>query len=133
MPLDTQKLQKQFTKVGGSKVMFQWKFKEELAKTIDIVSDVFEKKIPEIAILHSLDTSANSIKIRVEYEGEDKLIHSIFRYSHNDEKFGHIHIEITLSSHSEKTKSHFMGKFSVIDHKGIETALMKDILVCIKH
>ncbi len=133
MPLDTQKLQKQFTKVGGSKVMFQWKFKEELVKTIDLLALQLEKDIPSIAILHSLDTWANNIKIRVEYEGEDKLINAIFRYSHNDEKFGHIHIEITLSSHSEKTKSHFMGKFSVIDHKGIEKALMKDIMVCIKH
>lgn len=96
------------------------------------MSGIFEKRIPEIAILHSLDTTANSIKIRVEYEGEDKLIHCIFRYQKNDEKFGHIHIEITLSSRSEKTKSHFAGKFSVIDHKGIEEALLKDVFICIK-
>lgn len=63
---------------------------------------------------------------------ERKNINCIFRYHHDDEWFGNVNIELVLSELSEKTKTRFVGKYSVLDREKIRKDIIADMLICLK-
>ncbi len=134
MFVETKKLQKQFTKVGGSTARFHGKFKEELAKTIDIIWSTIEADIWEDFVFDSISSGNNNIKMIIHAKDVDerKNINCIFRYHHDDEWFGNVNIELVLSELSEKTKTRFVGKYSVLDRAKIKKDIVADILTCLK-
>ena len=133
MQADTKKLQKQLTASVGSKVRFQWKFKDELEKTLEMVAGELEKSFPDTWTLSDLTLWNNNIKLKIteNMSGHDMMINCIFRYSRDDEKFGNIHIELAVSEISQKTKVHFMWKYNVIDHKNIIKNIVRDFWICL--
>jgi hypothetical protein len=56
----------------------------------------------------------------------------ILRYHHADEKYGNVHIEITLSGLSREKKVQFLGKFLVTDKKKIGTKIVEALTVGMK-
>ncbi len=60
------------------------------------------------------------------------MINCIFRYHHDDEKFGNVNIELVASEVSKKSRLHFVGKFQILDHRTIEERVLRDIITSIQ-
>jgi hypothetical protein len=104
-----------------SKVKFFGDFKAELRKTLLLLEKELTIEIERDFTLDTFDVGTYDIKIRVrdESKGTQKIISAIFRFHHNDEKFGNVHIEVLVSELSEKNKSEFLGKYLVTNRKKI--------------
>jgi hypothetical protein len=85
-------------------------------------------------MIDSIIAGRSDIKIRINdtNTGIEKLMNCIFRYHHDDEKYGYVHIELTSYELSLKPRVHFMGKYSVTDRKNIEKDILKDLVICIE-
>jgi hypothetical protein len=69
----------------------------------------------------------NNIKIWFragEYDAE-KIVNIVFRYHHEDEWYGHVHIEAILSELSQKPKSTFLGKYALKEYLPIRDNLFE--------
>jgi hypothetical protein len=104
-----------------SKVKFFWDFKAELKKTLQEVEKVLIQRVEEEYTLDFVDVGNNDIRIRVRDEdlNSQKIVSAIFRFHHDDEKYGNVHIEILVSELSEKNQSQFLGKYLVTNRKKI--------------
>ncbi|MBP9780143.1 hypothetical protein KBD33_06015 [Candidatus Gracilibacteria bacterium] len=122
------------TKKSGSKIMFQGDFKKELQKTIDILGEYIEKNLCDSFEIDSVIGGRNSLKIRINdaEHNVNKMINCIFRYHHDEEKFGHVNIEIVASEHSKETKLHFVGRFGVLERDKINKSVFDDVLTSLK-
>ncbi len=74
------------------------------------------------------------IKIRINDEEQDirRVINCIFRYHHDEQKFGNINIELGSYELSKKTMVHFVGTFSITDRERIKRVLLEDVIGCAK-
>lgn len=117
-----------------STVRFQWDFRLELQKTIDILETYFEAELPKHFVVDSVLAGGNEIKIRINDDEQNirRVINCIFRYHHDEEKFGNINIELGSYEVSKKTMVYFVGTFSIIDRERIKKILFKDVIICIK-
>jgi hypothetical protein len=122
------------TKKSGSKVMFNGDFKKELQKTIDVLGEYIEKNLSTDFEIDSVIWWRNSLKIRVNdaEHNVNKMIHCIFRYHHDEEKFGYVNIEIVASEHSKETKLHFVGRFGVLERDTINKNILEDVIISLK-
>jgi hypothetical protein len=122
------------TRSTGSKVMFWGDFKEELQKTIDALEEFMEKNLHEYFEVDSILGWRNNLKIRVNDRERniEKMVNCIFRYHHNEEKFGFVNIEIVVSELSQKPRLHFVGRFGVLEREKIHKSILEDIIICIK-
>ena len=117
-----------------STVRFQWDFRVELQKTIDILETYFEAELPKHFVVDSVLAGGNEIKIRINDDEQNirRVVNCIFRYHHDEEKFGNINIELGSYEVSKKTMVYFVGTFSIIDRERIKKILFKDVISCIK-
>ncbi len=117
-----------------STVRFQWDFRLELQKTIDILETYFEAELPKHFVVDSVLAGGNEIKIRINDDEQNirRVVNCIFRYHHDEEKFGNINIELGSYEVSKKTMVYFVGTFSIIDRERIKKILFKDVISCIK-
>lgn len=122
------------TRKSGSKIMFQGDFKKELQKTIDVLGEFIGKNLSTNFEIDSIIGWRNGLKIRVNdtEHNVNKMIHCIFRYHHDEEKFGYVNIEIVLSEHSQETKTHFVGRFGVLERDTINKRVFDDVIVSLK-
>lgn len=114
--------------------MFQGNFKAEVQRSIHELETFLEKELRSVYDDIYVESGRNNVKVRVIVRSEwiEKIINCIFRYHHDDEKFGNIHIELVVSEVSETSRLHFVGKFGVQDHRTIEKAVLQDLLKCIQ-
>ncbi len=114
--------------------MFNGDFKAELQKTIDILEEFMEKNLREYFDVDSILGWRNNLKIRVNDRERniEKMINCIFRYHHNEEKFGYVNIELVSYELSQKPKLHFVGRFGVLERDKINKSILEDIIICIK-
>jgi hypothetical protein len=69
------------------------------------------------------------LKIRLrDAEKEPMILNCVFRYHHNDTKFGNINIDFVSSGFAKKPTVHMVGKFSIIDHETIKTKVLEDLI-----
>ncbi len=117
-----------------SKVKFFWDFKKELKKILEKLEISLSVEIWKEYVIDSIITGSNDIKLRIGDEEKwiYKLVHIIFRYHHDDEKYGNVHIEISTDELSKKTKTQFLWKFLVTKIKDIEKEVLKNTLYHIK-
>ena len=117
-----------------STVRFQWDFRAELQKTIDILELYFEEELPKIFVVDSVLAGGNEIKIRINDDEQNirRVVNCIFRYHHDEQKFGNINIELGSYELSKKTMVYFVGTFSIIDRERIKKILLKDVISCIR-
>ena len=117
-----------------TRVKFFWDFKKELEKTLFELEIILTKEISAYFTLDTFDVGNNDIKIRVRDEsvGSQKILSAIFRFHHDDEKYGNVHIEILVSEVSRKNQSLFLGKYLVTDRKNIIPDVSKAIMLGIR-
>jgi len=72
------------------------------------------------------------IRIRNDDEGVDGIVNCVYWYKHNDIKFGYLHIDLVTTSHSEKPKTRYLGKFNVMDREDIREAVLREVLAEMK-
>lgn len=125
------KTEKQSTR---STVRFQWDFRDELQKTIDILEVYFEEELWKYFVVDSVLAWGNEIKIRINDDEKNirRVVNCIFRYHHNEQKFWNINIELGSYELSKKTMIYFVGTFSITDRERIKKFLLKDVINCIK-
>ena len=113
---------------------FFWNFREELAKTLAELEILLTLELWEIFSVNSIFLGNNDIKIRIRDESEwiDKIVGVIFRYHHEDEKYGNVHIEVVASELSKKTKTHFLWRFLITDRKNINKEVLQTLILGIR-
>lgn len=116
-----------------STVRFNGDYRAELQKTIDILELYFESELPKHFAIDSVIAGWYEIKIRVNDEAKDirRVVNCIFRYHHDEQKFGNINIELGSYELSKKTMVHFVGTFSIVDRERIKRVLFEDVIGCI--
>lgn len=109
-------------------------FRVELEKTLRELEKTLREEISLHFTLDDIDVGNHDIKIRVRDEsvGSEKIVSAIFRYHHDDEKYGNVHIEILASEVSQKNKSHFLGKYLVTNRKKIIPDVSSAIILGIR-
>jgi hypothetical protein len=70
-----------------------------------------------------------NLKIRIGDEHGTRIVNCVFRYHHNDTKFGNIHIDLVTSALAKKPETHVVGKFLVTDHDGIRERVIADLIL----
>ena len=117
-----------------TRVKFFGDFRAELKKTLLELEKKLTQDIAEHFSIDSCDVGNNDIKIRVRDEsvGSQKILSAIFRFHHDDEKYGNVHIEILVSEVSRKNQSLFLGKYLVTDRKKILPDVSKAIILGIR-
>ncbi len=117
-----------------STVRFQGDFRTELQKTIDILETHFEEELGKYFEVDSVLAWANEIKIRINDDEKNirRVVNCIFRYHHDEQKFGNINIELGSYELSKKTMVYFVGTFNITDRVRIKKILLEDVIRCIK-
>jgi hypothetical protein len=118
-------------KTKGSTVRFKWDFKKELQKLILLLESSVPSVLAEFYIVDDMVVGNNNLKIWIrndEYAIE-KIINCVFRYHHDDEWFGNIHIELVATELSQKPKSRFLGKFNLAEKQKIQEIFIKEFLL----
>ena len=117
-----------------STVRFQWDFRVELQKTIDLLEIYFEEELPKYFVVDSVLAGGNEIKIRINDDEQNirRVVNCIFRYHHDEQKFGNINIGLASYETSKKAMVYFVGTFSIIDRERIKKILLKDVISCIR-
>ncbi len=115
-----------------STVRFNGDYRAELQKTIDILELYFEAELPKSFFVDSVIAWGYEIKIRINDEEQNirRVINCIFRYHHDEQKFGNINIELGSYELSKKTMVFFVGTFSIIDRERIKRVLLADVIGC---
>lgn len=117
-----------------TRVKFFGDFRLELEKTLSELEKTLREEIPLHFTLDDIDVGNNDIKLRVRDESvwSEKIVSAIFRYHHDDAKYGNVHIEILASEVSQKNKSHFLGKYLVTNRKKIIPDVVKAVILGIR-
>lgn len=117
-----------------STVMFQWKYKEELQKTMDILEKAIEDESWKQYIVDSILGGNNNLKVRIDDQEQwvERIVNCRFRHHHTDERYGNIHIDLVTTGLGIKSTTHKVGKFSIMDREVIVEKVLKDMLACIK-
>ena len=104
-----------------SKVKFFGDFKSELRITLLEIEKALKTRVESDSLLDWIEVGNHEISIRARHTVDDpqKIISAIFRYHHDDEKYGNVHIEIVVSELSEKNIVEFLGKYLVTNRKKI--------------
>lgn len=117
-----------------STVMFQWKYKEELQKTMDILEKAIEEDLSDYFIVDSILGGNNNLKVRIDDQdqGVERIVNCMFRHHHTDERYGNIHIDLVTTGLGMKSKLHNVGKFGILDRGTIKERVLKDLVACVK-
>lgn len=117
-----------------STVMFQWKYKEELQKTMDSVEKAIEEDLKDYFVVDSILWGNNNLKVRIDdrEQGVERIVNCMFRHHHTDERYGNIHIDLVTTGLGIKSKLHEVGKFSILDRETIKEKVLKDLIICVK-
>lgn len=117
-----------------TRVKFFRDFRLELEKTLNELEKTLKEEISLHFTLDDIEVGNHDIKIRVRDEsvGSEKILSAIFRYHHDDEKYGNVHIEILVSEVSRKNQSLFLGKYLVTNRKKIIPDVSKAIMLGIR-
>jgi len=101
---------------------------------INILDTYLEQELPQYFVVDSILAGGNEIKIRINDDEQNirRVVNCIFRYHHDEQKYGNINIELGAYELSKKTMVHFVGTFSIIDHERIKRVLLEDIIGCIR-
>ena len=117
-----------------STVRFQWDFRAELQKTIDLLEIYFEDELPKEFVVDSVLAGNNEIKIRINDDEQNirRVVNCIFRYHHDEQKFGNVNVELGSYEVSKKTMVYFVWTFSILDRERIKKILLQDVVRCIR-
>ena len=112
-----------------SKVKFAGKYEEELKKTIRAFEIVLEKGLAKKLCIDSIIVGNNNIKMHVDDMDRNilRMVNCIFRYDATNKRYGHCAIELVSNELSKKPRLHFVGKFWILDHEKINSAIAKDL------
>lgn len=116
-----------------SKVMFGGKYKEALENLMEILEEMFEWAEAEHFVIDSVIPGNNNIRLRItETEmGEQIIVNCVFWYHHNDQRYGLINIDLVTTGYKQKTKTHFVGTFGILDHENIKTRVCNDLITSV--
>jgi hypothetical protein len=112
-----------------SNIKFDGDFKKELKQTIEHLWIDIEKD-PYMAINgNSIETWRNAIKLRIydDLGNHERMNQYIFRYHHDDEWYGNVHIEVVTTGFSESSATDFLWTFWLKDYKKILEIILKNL------
>ena len=133
MSVDT--IRRIISKVWIKSKKFFWDFRAELLLSIAAIEVGCEKSVSEIYSLDSIISKLNEIKIRIDDPDHhiDIIVTIILRYNNDDEKYGHVHVEIVFSGMSKKPKSDFLGSYLVTDRMKLTKDITKHLMRRLSH
>lgn len=90
------------------------------------MEEAIESELPKYVKIDSVLAGRNEIKIRIndKEKGITRRISCIFRYHHDEMRFGSIRIELNVHELSRETGVHFIGVFKITDREKIRAALI---------
>lgn len=114
--------------------MFQGKFRDEISKLMDLVETVIESDLSEYYTIESITPGNHNIKIRIsdKENGQQTIINCVFRYRHDDERYGHIDIDLNSSGLSKRPYYYYVGKFHIIDYSLITENIVRGMMASMK-
>lgn len=117
-----------------SKVMFSWKYRDELEKLMEMVEETIEKEIVSNYEVISISYGNNYFKIRVKNTEEwiEKLLNCVLRYNKNDERYWYINLEIAVHQFSKRTQNHEIWKFHIMDKENILKLFLSNLIKIIE-
>ena len=99
------RLQDPDRKTIRSKIMFSGNFKQALHEAIEAIESYIEEDLgtvfPELSVIAS--NSGIKIRLRDEYGNVLGIVSCIFRFHHDEMKYGNVFIDIGVQSLSEKS------------------------------
>lgn len=97
---------------------------------MDAVEARLDEAFADDDTVFSILPGNTNLKIRVRDDnlGVDGIINCVYWYKHNDIKFGYLHIDLVTTSHSERPKTHYLGKFNVMDRKEMAEKVLEEVL-----
>ena len=113
-----------------SKVMFQWKFHQELEKLLEKMEiQVREKVISQYATEYT-QYSNHSMKIKIKDKTLmiEKLIACHFLYAKNDEKFWYITPQFVVTQKSHSTRTYELKKYRIDQQDTILSAVIEKLI-----
>lgn len=117
-----------------SKSKFDEDFFEHIEILIEEIDKIVTENISKKYSVEYINYSNNSIKIKINDEQKliFKLIHCKLTYKQNDINFWYIHPEILSDVKWQKTITHRLEKFNILDHKKILNSISKKIIEAIE-
>ena len=114
--------------------MFQGKFRDELEKTMDFIEQTIDQYNGDWFDIDSVTSGNNNLKVRLtETEHNmEMIVNCVFRYHHNDERFGYIDIDLTSSGLRRKSEYYYVGKFSILDRDTMKERILMGIVDCVR-
>lgn len=117
-----------------SKVMFHGNFRAELQITMDQIEEVFENEFSKQFGVDSVISGKTNIKIRINdrERGIECIVNCVFKYHHDDERYGTINIELVTTGLGVKSQTRKVGKFSVVDRVDIKGKVLSGLIKCVQ-
>lgn len=117
-----------------SKVMFSWKYRDELEKLMEMLENMIEKEIVTKYEVISISYWNNYFKVRLKNSEEwiEKLLNCALKYTKNDERYWYINPEIWVHQFSKKTVIHEIWKFHIMDKENILKLFLNNLIKIIE-
>lgn len=97
---------------------------------MDMLEEAIEEGMESHFEIASIIPGNTNLKIRInDDEHGARIVNCMFRFHHNDTKFGNIHVDLISSGLSKKPKTHLVGKFDITDHETIRDRVLADLVI----
>jgi len=117
-----------------SKSMFTDNYNDEMEILVEKAKEIVDEfVIPEYNIEYTSYWNYDfKVKINDDSKLIYKLIHCTFAYKKNDVKFWYINLEISISEKSQKTITHKIWKFPILEQDSIIKVLKEKLISAIE-
>ncbi len=95
---------------------------------MDMLEETIESEMVGKLEISSIIPGNTNLKIRICDEHGSRIVNCVFRYHHNETKFGNIHVDLVTSALGKKPKTHVVGKFLVTDYESIRERVIADLI-----
>lgn len=113
-----------------SKVMAQFKFEEEITKTIEWLAEFLDINLEKEYEVDYVEVWKRTIKIKINDENKFifRTVQCTFDYNKVDEKYGNTRVELTFTELSARPRFALVWKFNVTDRENIYQKTLKIVI-----
>lgn len=113
-----------------SKVMAQFKFEEEITKTIEWLAEFLDLNLEKEYEVDYVEVWKRTIKIKINDENKFifRTVQCTFDYNKVDEKYGNTRVELTFTELSARPRFALVWKFNVTDRENIYQKTLKIVI-----
>lgn len=113
-----------------SKAMAQFKFEEEITKTIEWLAEFLDINLEKEYEVDYVEVWKRTIKIKINDENKFifRTVQCTFDYNKVDEKYGNTRVELTFTELSARPRFALVWKFNVTDRENIYQKTLKIVI-----